>query len=169
MTAVIVRGALFASAALAIAVLPADAADQPMSLEGRWHADFDRSVVASEPHPKAVTLDVTRDDEQAYEATETVVALDGKIRTEHIKAAYDGKPYPVEGSPNHTTVSMTRLAEDGRYVTLDTPIGFHGAILCSLSGDLDPMTCDEMFTDPKGRITSGRIVYVRDTRGQPNR
>ena len=131
--------------------------------------DFDRSVVASEPGPWSVTLDVIRDDEQAYEATETVVERDGKIRTEHVKAEYDGKTYPVEGSPIQATVSMERLAAGSKYIKLSTPLGFHAAMLCSLSDDFNVMTCDTMFKDPQGRITPTRSVYVRNTPGQPSR
>ena len=145
------------------------AADQPKSSQGRWHVDFDRSVVASEPGPWSVTLDVIRDDEQAYEATETVVERDGKIRTEHVKAEYDGKTYPVEGSPIQATVSMERLAAGSKYIKVSTPLGFHAAMLCSLSDDFNVMTCDTMFTDPQGRITPARSVYVRNTPGQPRR
>jgi hypothetical protein len=164
-----VRGTIVALAVLAITMLPADAADQPISSEGRWHVDFDRSDVPYGPRPNSVMLDVVRDDEQAYEATETVVQPDGKIRTEQIKAEYDGKPHAVEGSPDHITISMTRLAEDRRYIKLDTPNGFHAAMLCSFSDDLKVMTCDTMFTDPQGRITPAKSVYVRDAPGQPRR
>jgi hypothetical protein len=154
---------------LATTGLRASAADQPISSVGHWHVDFDRSAVASEPHPKSVTLDVIRDDERAYEATETVVELDGKTRTEHIEVEYDGNPHPVEGSPSQTTMSITRSAESSRYIKLNTPIGFHAEMLCTLSRDLNVMTCDEMITDPKGGITPAKSVYVRDTPGQPSR
>jgi hypothetical protein len=161
--------ALVGFAALATTELRAGAADQPVSSVGHWHVDFDRSVVASEPHPRSVTLDVIRDDEQAYEATETVVEPDGKIRTEHIEAEYNGKPHTVEGSPEQITMSITRSVEGSRYIKLNTRIGFHAEILCTLSRDLNVMTCDEMITDPKGGITPAKSVYVRDTPSHPSR
>jgi hypothetical protein len=163
------RCALLLVASVAMATNASGAADQPVSSQGRWHVDFDRSDVPYGPRPNSVMLDVVRDDEQAYEATETVVQPDGKIRTEQIKAEYDGKPHAVEGSPDHITISMTRLAEDRRYIKLDTPNGFHAAMLCSFSDDLKVMTCDTMFTDPQGRITPAKSVYVRDAPGQPRR
>ena len=131
--------------------------------------DFDRSDVPYGPRPNSVMLDVVRDDEQAYEATETVVQRDGKIRSEHIKAEYDGKPYSVEGSPIQTSVSLERLAAGSKYIKLSTPLGFSAAMLCSLSDDLNLMTCDTMFTDLQGRITPAKSVYVRDAPGQPRR
>jgi hypothetical protein len=165
-------GALLSLAGLAIlanAGFSADAADQPISSKGHWHVDFDRSSSQYGPHPKSVTLDVISDDERTYEATETVVEIGGKIRTEHIKVEYDGKPYPIEGSPDHITISMTRLTAASRRIELNTPIGFHAVIACSLSDDLNVMTCDETDTDPKGRRTSAKSVYVRDTSNDPSR
>jgi hypothetical protein len=64
---------------------------------------------------------------------------------------------------------MTRLANGSKYIKLDTPLGFRAATLCSLSDDFNVMTCDADLTDPQGRITPARSVYVRDTPGQPSR
>src|SRR5271168_1047186 len=78
---------------LALPMLPAVGQNQPISMNGHWHVDFERS---SNPwaaqHPKSVTLNVMVDDAKAYEATETTVGIDGQVRTETIRAAYDGKP-----------------------------------------------------------------------------
>jgi hypothetical protein len=163
------RSALLALAAIPIVSNASGAADQRVSATGRWHVDFARSSTPGGRHPESVTLDIVTDDERTYEATETVVENDGKIRTERIKAQYDGSPYPVEGSPDQITISMTRLANGSKYIKLDTPLGFRAATLCSLSDDFNVMTCDADLTDPQGRITPARSVYVRDTPGQPSR
>jgi hypothetical protein len=161
--------ALAGLTALANTGLRAGAADQPISSEGHWHVDFDRSSSPYGPHPKSVMLNVIRDDERTYEATETVVEIGGKIRTEHMKAGYDGKFYPIEGSPSHITFSMMRLTAASKRIEANTPNGFHSVIVCTLSDDLNVMTCEENDKDPKGRRTSAKSVYVRDTPNHPSR
>jgi len=163
------RSALLALAAIPIVSNASGAADQRVSATGRWHVDFARSSTPGGRHPESVTLDIVTDDERTYEATETIVENDGKMRIEHSKAEYDDNPYPVEGSPYQITISMSRLANGSKYIKLDTALGFRAATLCSLSNDFNVMTCDTDFTDPQGRITPARSVYVRDTPGQPSR
>src|SRR5438132_14368315 len=102
------RSALLAVAEIAAVANAGGASDQPISSKGHWHVDFDQSSFPFASHPHSVTLEVMRDDEQVYEATETVVERDGKITSRHMKAEDDGKSYPVEGSPDHIMMSITR-------------------------------------------------------------
>jgi hypothetical protein len=148
---------------LAIPVLSAAGQNQPISMEGHWHVDFERSFNPwAAQHPKSVTLNVMVDDAKAYEATETIVAIDGQVRTETIRAAYDGKSYPVEGSPSGVTVAMTRLPSGSSRFEVATPDGFHALIVCSVSDDQSTMDCDETDTEPKGVSKAARSVYLRD-------
>jgi len=102
------------------------------------------------------------DDRTTFEATETVVGADGKVAKETIRATYDGKPYPVEGSPHSFTVAMSRLPDGSQRMELSTPDGLHGVEICRPSRDLETLTCDETDTDRKGVGTQARSVYVRD-------
>jgi hypothetical protein len=148
---------------VAVGTLPAAAQDEPISSKGRWRVDFERSFNPWAPLPQSVILDIKVDDGTRYEATETVITTDGKVRTATIRAAYDGKPYPVEGSPHGLTVAMTRLAAGTTRAELRTPDGLRAVIMCSLSADLNTMTCDGIGTDrSSGANTSARSVYVRD-------
>jgi hypothetical protein len=120
-------------AALAVSTLPVAAQNQPISAKGHWHVDFRRSLDPWASHPKSVILDVIIDDERMYEATETIVGTDGKVRTETIRAAFDGKPYAVEGSPNGVTVAMRHLVDGSLRAELETPDGFRALIICRFS------------------------------------
>jgi hypothetical protein len=107
-------------------------------------------------------LDVTVDNETRYEAVETTVRQDGTTRREVIKATYDGRPHPVEGSPHHVTMSLRRLPNGMRQIKLEAPGGFHALIVCGVSADRGTMTCDETDTATDGVSKPGRAVYVRD-------
>lgn len=140
----------------------AAAQEQPVSSKGHWHVDFERSSDPWGPHPRSVSLYVAIDDETNYEATETIVGRDGAVRAETIRAAYDGKPYPVQGSPHKLTVAMTHLASGASRIELSTRDGLRGLIICGLSADRNTMICDETDADAKGISTPARSVYVRD-------
>jgi hypothetical protein len=142
--------------------LTAAIAQGSASAVGHWHVDFARSINPWSSHPKSVTLDVLVDDETRYEATETITGSDGIEKRETIRARYDDKPYPVEGSPSNATVSLSRLSADRRRIQVRTPDGFRSLIVCGLSADLKTMICDETNTPPDNVNKSAKSVYVRD-------
>jgi len=102
------------------------------------------------------------DDETRYEATETIVGQDGTRHRETMKARYDGRPYPVEGSPHQVTMSLRRLRSGMREIKLSAVGGFRALILCGLSADHSTMICDETDAAADGGSRSARTVYVRD-------
>jgi hypothetical protein len=147
---------------LATTLGPALSQNGLVSTKGHWHADFARSTNPWGARPESVTLDIMVDDETRYEATETIVRYDGTTHREVIKATYDGRSYPVEGSPHHVTISLRRLPSGMRQIKLEAPGGFRAVILCGLSADRGAMTCDETDTAPDGVSRPARAVYVRD-------
>jgi hypothetical protein len=155
------RAALLGLVALLHAAAAA-AQERPISLKGHWHLDLGRSFNPYPTHAKSVTLDVTTDDGRTYDTTETQVRTDGKVVTERIHALVDGKPYPVEGSPNGISVAVTDWAHGRIQRRLRAPNGLHGVESCKITARPDTMICDEVDTDLKGKSTVVRSVYVRD-------
>jgi hypothetical protein len=150
-----------------LAVLPiaatatAAAQDRSISLRGHWHVDFERSSNPYKSHTKSVTLDIITDDGKVYESEERVVASDGTTRVESVRVPIDGKFYPAKGSFNDVSIAVTHWELGSVRIEMRAPTGLHGQEVCTLSGDLGTIVCEETDTDLQGHETFAKTVYVR--------
>jgi hypothetical protein len=107
-------------------------------------------------------LDISIDDGRVFQATETIEGVDGKTLTETIRAADDGKPYGVEGSPFPLTV-MVDHAGDGPLVITMMAGRTRGRQVCRFGNDRNTTVCGETdFGADARREFHGRSVYVRE-------
>jgi hypothetical protein len=74
---------------------------------GTWKLNPARSKLGTAPVPKSwtVTIEATADGEKV---DSEMVSADGNTVTSHFEAKFDGKNYPLEGSPNADTVALKR-------------------------------------------------------------
>src|SRR5690349_6067650 len=88
------------------AALVAAAAD-PVGM-GTYKLDPAKSKFNPGPPPKSLTTTFQADGNKVKWKSERV-GPDGKASTATYTAAYDGKDYPMEGSPNADTVVLKRI------------------------------------------------------------
>ena len=138
------------------------AANQVISFKGQWHVDLQRSAIPQSADTKSVHLDVITDDGKIYEAAETVVRSNGETTTQRVRLPLDRKFHRIEGSPNAVSASITRRVSGAMTIELRGAGGIHGREVCEISTDRNTITCGLTGTDPQGRTTSAKSVYVRD-------
>jgi hypothetical protein len=92
------------AAAVAVAVL-AQASDPRI---GTWKLDSENSRFSPGPAPKSLTLKIEAAG-QGEKVTAEIVNADGTSSTTEYTANYDGKDYPLKGSPVADMVSLKRI------------------------------------------------------------
>jgi hypothetical protein len=96
---------LVAGAILAIGTSAASAAD---AVIGTWQLNVAKSTFSPGPAPKSQTRSYAESPQGIVLTTKTVAA-DGKESTLSLTFKLDGKPYPVSGTPDFDSVSVTRV------------------------------------------------------------
>jgi hypothetical protein len=107
---------------------------------------------------QTVTFDSTA---QGFRVTSETVALDGSVSRSSYTARYDGKRYPIAGSPNADSVAFARL--DARTVERFDTRGntFVGSVTRVVSADGKTMTVMNKPVGTQGRTVGGILVYER--------
>lgn len=88
-----------------VAILRAQTPDPRI---GTWTLNTARSSFSPGPAPRSITLKVVPSGEGETVTAEIVVA-DGRQIVSQYTANYDGKDYPLTGSPTADTVSLKRI------------------------------------------------------------
>lgn len=128
---------------------------------GRWHWNRTESTAApGEPLPKDVVLDITSAEPSHLEWKVTTVDEQGASHVESFNGAANGKPAPLQGSPDGTTIAVT-LAGTTLNATYTAPDGSSDHESCSVSADRKKMTCRGTETDGKGHSANYTDVYDR--------
>jgi hypothetical protein len=96
---------LLVGAILALGTSAALAADIAV---GTWKLNVAKSTFAPGPAPKSQTRTYV-ESAQGVTVTLKTVTADGKENTSTVTAKYDGKPYPITGSPDIDMVSGKRV------------------------------------------------------------
>ena len=76
--------------------------------KGTWRLNTEKSDFGQMPKPKSMQLVVIEDSDKAVKWRLTGTGADGTPIQESFEGAADGKPYPVIGDPNVSTVAYTR-------------------------------------------------------------
>ena len=92
-------------AALAMASFAAGAQDKGM---GTWKLNLEKSTFNPGPPPKSITTRFEPDGDGVKWRSERILA-DGKSLVATYNAKYDGKDYPLTGSPTADTVTLKRI------------------------------------------------------------
>ena len=145
-------GVLFAIA------LVASAADAPDPVIGTWKLNVAKSSGANVP----------RSETRTYAAADGGVALtwkrvsaDGKEMTARSTFKYDGKDYPVTGSPDFDTLNVTRLAPNTVSGKQKRAGKIVGTTTRSVSRDGKTLTLASRMTSGTGGTSSTTLVYDR--------
>ena len=146
-------GALLALSSVAIA------ADAPDSVVGTWQLNTAKST-GSAPMPKSET--------RVYAASPGGVALtwkrvsaDGKDSTVKTTFKYDGKDYPVAGSPDFDALNAKRIDANTVESTQKRMGKEVGTTERTLSADGKTLTLNSKLTTPKGDVVTTVYVYDR--------
>ena len=119
----------FALFALATSTsIAADPAKKPIGL-GTWKLNVEKSKYNPGPPPKSLTVKFESAGSDGLKLTTDGVAADGKPIATEYTAKYDGKDYPIKGSPTVDTISLRYInsrktvrtdKKDGKFVQTQT-------------------------------------------------
>jgi hypothetical protein len=147
--------ALGALLAISSAVIAADAPDPVI---GTWKLNTAKST--GTPLPKSET--------RTYAASAAGLVLtwkrvgaDGKETSVETTYKYDGKDYPVTGSPDFDTVSVKRVDANTVDSTQKRMGKAVGTTTRSVSKDGKTLTLVSKLTNAKGEVTNTTLVYDR--------
>ena len=127
---------------------------------GTWALNIAKSTFDAPTLLKSqtVTFDSTAD---GIRVSSETIALNGNVNRSSYTARYDGKRYPISGSPNADSVSFARL--DARTVERFDTKGntFVGSVTRVLSQDGKTLTVMNKPVGPQGRMVGSMLVYDR--------
>lgn len=149
----------FAAAAIALSMSNALAQSNDPRM-GTWKLNLEKSIYSPGPAPRSLTINFEPAGKGVRLTTQQVNADGSSISTEYT-AKYDGKDYPIKGSPAADTVSLKRI--DARTVVrTDRKNGKTVATLRSvLSKNHKIYTVDVKSKTPKGDPIHNRLVFER--------
>jgi hypothetical protein len=136
----------------------ADVAPDP--IVGTWTLNTARSKFTPGPTPKSQTRTYA---ETAQGTTMTFkgIAGDGSPMSGQSTFKYDGKDYPITGSPAYDTLSLKRLNGSTVRSTLKKGGKVVGATIRTISGHNKVLTLSTKATDSKGVPFDYVAVYDR--------
>ncbi len=146
-------GALLAMSSIVIA------ADTPDPVVGTWKLDTAKST-GSTAMPKSETRTYTASEDGVALSWERVGA-DGKASSVKTTFKYDGKDYPVAGSPDFDALSAKRI-DANTIESVQKRMGKEvGTTRRSVSADGKTLTLVSKLTTAKGQEVSTTMVYER--------
>lgn len=150
------------AAVLALAAFGAAAAWAASSpFVGQWHWNrAESSITPGEALPSDVVLAITSVEPSRVQWTVTTVDDKGARHVESFTGAADGKPAPLSGSEDGTTVAVA-LHGSVLETTYANPDGSSEHEACSVAADGKKMTCKGSESDGKGHTQSYVDVYDR--------
>jgi hypothetical protein len=139
----------------------ASAQAQIGSFAGRWHWNGATSTaVPGEAPPKDVALEIS--DAEIGKLSWTVTITDDK-NEQHVESfdgPLDGKPVPLKGSNDGTTVALTVSGETLK-ASYRNPQGGSDQQSCTIASIGKMLTCNGAEGDGKGHTTNYVDVYDR--------
>jgi hypothetical protein len=148
---------LLAGAILSLATNAALAADAAV---GTWKLNVAKSTFSPGPAPKSQTRTYA-ETAQGLTLTVKTVTAEGKETTSTLSFKDDGKPYPVTGSADFDTVSVTRddaLTVHSTQMKAGKPVGTG---IRKVSADGKTLTFSSKLTDANGVKHDDVSVYDR--------
>jgi hypothetical protein len=142
------------------ATVTALSAQTPDPRIGSWTLNVTKSKYDPGPPPKSQTLKVEASG-QGEKVTSEMVAADGTSTKQQYSAGYDGKDYPLTGSPIADMVSLTRI--DSHTTERSDKKG--GKVVQTIrrvvSKDGKTMTATVKGTNVKGQTVSNVSVFEK--------
>ena len=146
---------VFTLAVALVFSLPAAAADDPFT--GTWKLNLAKSKLQP-PLPKSqtVTIQVSGN---AIRVREEVVAEDGQTMVVTVDAKFDGKDYPINGSPVADQVAYQRVSARTIKGTAKKAGKIVVREMATVSRDGKTLTGSYSGTDAEGKKISGTAVF----------
>jgi len=125
---------------------------------GIWKVNLSKSTYSPGPAPKSATNKFERW-EDGMKGTIDIVDADGKKIHSEASVKFDGKDYPLKGSPIGDAVSVKRLNERESDITWKKggKVVMTGKSVISADGKTTTVT--QTGTDPQGRAVNNVIVF----------
>jgi hypothetical protein len=140
------------------AVCLAAQADNPRV--GEWRLNVAKSKYDPGPPPKSQTLKIVAE-AKGENVTSEMVSADGTKVTTHYTAQYDGKDYPLTGSPTADTVSIKQIDSHTTERTDKKSGKAVQTLTRTVSKDGKTMTVTVKGTDMKGRSVNNVVVFEK--------
>ncbi len=137
--------------------LSAQAADP---LVGTWKLNVAKSTYSPGPAPKSITAKIEAAGEGEKLTADGVRGDDTPIRVEYT-AQYDGKDYPISGSPMADTVSLKRLDANTTERTDKKGGKVVQTLTRKLSSDGKTLTVTIKGTDAEGRPINNLAMFEK--------
>ena len=127
---------------------------------GTWKLNVEKSKFSPGPAPKSITTKFEAAGKSVKWTAERV-GPDGKVIASEFTADYDGKDYPLKGSPTADAVSLRRIdamtterinKKDGKVVSTETRV---------VAKDGKSYTTTVKGTTAKGEPIDNRMVFDR--------
>jgi len=129
-------------------------------LVGTWKLNVEKSKFDPGPAPKSNTVKIEAAGE-GVKATSDGVGADGKPTHTEFTAKYDGKDYPITGSPNADMVSLKRIDPN----TIEQTNKKGGKVVITLTRKIDAsgkvMTITGKGTNAEGKPINNTTVYEK--------
>jgi hypothetical protein len=143
--------------ALTVMALPAHAAD---ALLGTWELNLAKSKYSPGPAPKSQTRTYEAVGE-AVKYTAKGVDAEGKPTLVEYTASYDGKDYPITGSPDADTISLKRIDDHTSEATQKKAGKVVLTVKRVISTDGKVLTTTASGTNSKGQAFKNVVVFDR--------
>lgn len=131
-------------------------ASDPM--DGTWDLDVAASKYDPGPGPRSLTR-VYETDGKTIKMTSTGIDAEGKPTTTEYAGAYDGKDYPLKGSPRIDTISMVRVDEYTGNTTTKKDGKVNSTSIRVISKDGKVMTITTTGNDERGVAFTNTLVF----------
>ena len=130
----------------------------PDPLIGTWKLNVAKSSVRVVPGPKSYLVKAEAW-EDGINAEIDVVDAEGKTLHVEVSYKFDGKDYPIKGSPMADAVSLKRVNERQTDVTWkkDGKVVMTGKSVISADGRTTTVT--QTGKDPEGRAVNNTTIY----------
>jgi hypothetical protein len=131
-------------------------AQTPSGIAGTWKLDVAKSTFSPSPAPKRMTVTCAPIKDGVHK-----VDLDTAAGAQHwdMTPMYDGKDYPIHGSPDADTIACKRINARTGESTLKKNGKVAVAVLRSLSEDGKTLTLTMKGTNPDGQARNDTLVF----------
>jgi hypothetical protein len=150
--------AAFAMTLLLVALalnVPVAAADQQ---SGTWKMDPAKSTYSPGPAAKSITLKIESDGDNIKYSSDGIDATGNPTHVEYT-AKYDGKDYPVTGSPSSDTVALERIDSNTVQSTMKKDGQVVMTVTSVVSKDGKTRTSTFKGKNAKGQDVNNIVVY----------
>jgi len=136
----------------------ATAADAPDAIIGTWTLNVAKSKFNPGPAPKSQTRTYVQS-AQGVAMSFNGVAADGSPMSGQSTFNYDGKDYPITGSPDYDTLSLKRVNGSTVKAVMKLSGKVVGSTTRSISAHGKVMTLSSKGTSAKGKPYDNVVVF----------